>query len=170
MIEINITKDLIENSQQRANTINFNRQELNKFGSEKDRTIFGYLGEEIVAKHLKIQNSIDDYEFDLSYKGYKLEIKTISCKFKPPSHFLCTVNSHNLNKIHKQKADFYVFTRILNDKSKGWILGYIKCDDFFKKGSFINKGSEVVKGVNFIKANATVLEINKLHQFKPVYD
>ena len=34
------TKDLIENAQQRANTINFNRQELNKFGSEKDRTIF----------------------------------------------------------------------------------------------------------------------------------
>jgi hypothetical protein len=170
MIEINITKELIEKAQQRANKINFNRQELNKFGSEKDRTIFGYLGEEIVAQHLKIKNNIDDYEFDLFYKGYKLEIKTISCKFKPPSHFLCTVNSHDLNGTHKQKADFYIFTRILNDKSKGWILGYIKCDDFFKKGNFINKGSEVVKGLNFIKANATVLEINQLHQFKPIYD
>ena len=65
--------------------------------------------------------------------------------------------------IHKQSADFYIFLRILNDQSKGWLLGCMPCTEFFKKGKFVEKGSTVVKGVQFVKANATVLPINQLY-------
>ncbi len=58
------------------------------------------------------------------------------------------------------------FTRIVNDLSKGWILGFIECEKFFKKGQFIEKGSTVVPGVKFWKANATVLPINKLQSIE----
>ena len=59
----------------------------------------------------------------------KLEIKTINCKFKPRPDFLCTVNSHDLSGVYKQNADF----------RKGWILGWIPCEEFFEKGEFVAK-------------------------------
>ena len=157
---------MINSAQQRANIISFDKKELNKFGSEKERTVIGYLGEELVKNFLNITNITDSYDYDLQYKGYKLEVKTISCKFKPLSDYLCTVNSHDLNNVHKQNADYYIFTRIVNDKSKGWVLGYMKCKEFFEKGTFIKKGTKVISNVNFEYANATTLEINKLHKFK----
>jgi hypothetical protein len=166
VIEVNITKEMIKSAQDRADKFSFNRKELSKFGSEKSRTIFGYLGEEIIKDFLGIKTIADSYNYDMEYKGYKLEIKTISCKFKPLPHYLCTVNSHNINGIHKQDADYYIFTRIINDQSKAWILGYMKCKEFFEKGSFVKMGTKIVDGVNLDYAHATTLEINKLHRFK----
>lgn len=164
MQEILITSEMRSIAHQKTKHLHFNENRgLSKFGSEKNRTIVGYIGEQMVMDFLKIKSLDDQYNFDLIYLGKRLEVKTISCKFKPYPHYLCTVNSHNLNGIHKQSADYYVFLRILNDQSKGWILGYIPCAEFFEKGKFIEKGSQVVKGVQFVKANATVLPINQLH-------
>lgn len=163
MIEVAITSDMLVNAQKKIDRIKFDATKgLSKFGSEKDRTSFGYLGEQMVLSYLELAEDIDNYEYDILYEGERVEVKTISCKFEPPEHYLCTVNSHNLAGIHKQSADFYVFTRILNDKSVGWILGYISCSEFFERGTFVAKGTELISGVNFEKANATVLEISKL--------
>ena len=113
--------------------------------------------------YLGINKNHDDYDFDLIYKkGKKLEVKTISCKFKPKKHYWCTVNSFDLNATHKQKADYYIFLRILNDYSKGWILGWIECATFFKKGRFINKNTDFGE-FKFTKANATILPISLLN-------
>jgi hypothetical protein len=68
--------------------------------------------------------------------------------------------------MHKQNADYYIFTRIINDKSIGWILGYMKCKEFFEKGNFVEMGTKIADGVNLDHAHATTLEINKLHRFK----
>jgi len=166
VIEVLITKDMIKAAQNRADKFSFNRKELSKFGSEKERTIFGYLGEELIKNFLDIQVITDSYDYDMEYKGNKLEVKTISCKFKPLPHYLCTVNSHDINSMHKQNADYYIFTRIINDKSIGWILGYMKCKEFFEKGNFVKIGTKIADGVNLDYAHATTLEINKLHRFK----
>ena len=117
---------------------------------------------------LSIDKNSDDFDFDLiTKKGKRLEVKTITCKFKPKPDYLCTVNSHDLGGVHKQNADFYVFLRILNNFSKGWILGWISCKDFFEKGEFVKKGTNFGK-FEFFKANATILPINKLNKFKPI--
>ena len=168
MVEIITTKRMIDTVNRKIEKFHFDKEKgLSRFGSEKERTYYGYLGEQIVMAYLGINIDNDDHNYDLTYKEFKLEVKSISCKFKPLQHFLCTVNSYNLTGIHKQYADYYVFTRILNDKSKGWILGYIDCDKFFKIGRFVPKGTELVKDVRFVKANATVLEINRL---KPIQE
>ena len=57
-----------------------------------------------------------------------------------------------------------IFLRILNDFSKGWILGWISCKDFFQKGTFVKKGKDFEK-FQFVKANATILEIKQLNSF-----
>ena len=136
-----------------------------KFGYEKKRILEGYIGERIVMRFLNIKNDIDAFDYDLiSNKNKKLEVKTISCNFKPLNNYLCTVNSHDLNGVHKQKADYYIFLRILKDYSKCWVLGWIGCKDFFIQGEYVTKGKDFGQ-FKFEKANATVLPINKLNKF-----
>ena len=165
MIELIISKETISYAEEKIKSVKKHSFGLSKFGSERDRILVGYIGEKIVMDYLNIKKDIDDYDFDLlSNKGKRLEVKTITCKFKPKPHYWCTVNSHDLDGFHKQNADYYIFLRILNDFSKGWILGWISCHDFFKKGKSIKKGKDFGK-FKFVKANATILEINKLNSF-----
>jgi hypothetical protein len=162
MKEIVINNTMIQTAKNRINRVmNNNEKRLNKFGSEINRILIGYIGEEIIKDFLNIKTDQETYEYDIISKGKKIEVKTISCAFKPKPEYLCTVNSHDLKKVHKQNADYYIFLRIKSDFSKGWILGYIKCADFFKKGTYIKKGQDFGK-FKFTKANATVLEIKEL--------
>lgn len=166
MIEIIISNSIISDAKRKITNVEINNElGKSKFGYNRKRIFEGYIGEKIVMDFLKINEDSDDYDYDLiSKKGKKLEIKTISCKFKPKPHYWCAVNSHDLNGVHKQKADYYIFLRILNDYSKGWILGWISCTGFFKYGKFIRKGTDFGK-FEFIRANATILPIGDLNQF-----
>ena len=169
MIEVNIAKEIISYAERKLKGVSKESSILSKFGSERDRILVGYIGEKIIMNYLNIEKDVDDFEFDLlSNKGKRLEVKTITCKFKPKPHYWCTVNSHDLDGIHKQKADYYIFLRILNDFTKGWILGWISCDDFFQKGTVVKKGKDFGK-FQFVKANATILEIGELNDFKKFY-
>ena len=162
MREIQISPKMLAQAQKKLAAINAKENlGLSKFGSEYDRILVGYIGEQIIMEYLKIHTDSDTFDYDLLYHGKKLEVKTISCKFKPLPHYWCTVNSHDLKGVHKQTADYYIFLRILNDKSKGWILGSMACSDFFKKGKFVPKGTDFGK-FKFYKANATILPINEL--------
>ena len=116
----------------------------------------------MVMNFLSLSEDNDSFDFDLIFRGNRLEVKSIGCKFEPPSHFEAAVNSHDLAGVHKQDADFYVFVRILNGYEKGWILGYLPCARFFELGRFVKKGEEVYKGQKFEKANATLLKISAL--------
>ena len=167
MIEIVITPDIIDYASGKLEHVNTrDNLGLSKFGSERKRILIGYIGERIVMKYLDLKHDEDHYHYDLlSDKGKRLEVKTVTCKFKPKPHYWCTVNSHDLSGVYKQKADYYIFLRILNDFSKGWILGWICCKEFFKKGEFIQKGKDFGK-FQFVKANATILAIDKLNKFK----
>lgn len=169
MIEVNIAKEIISYAERKLKGVSKESSILSKFGSERDRILVGYIGEKIIMNYLNIEKDVDDFEFDLlSNKGKRLEVKTITCKFKPKPHYWCTVNSHDLDGIHKQKADFYIFLRILNDFTKGWILGWISCDDFFQKGTVVEKGKDFGK-FQFVKANATILELSELNDFNKLY-
>ena len=166
MIEYIIEKNIVDYALEKFNNNNISKNNNpSKFGFENKRILEGYIGERIIMKFLNIKKDVDDFDFDLlSNKQKKLEVKTISCKFKPLDNYLCTVNSHKIDGIHKQKADYYIFLRILNDYSKAWILGWYSCYDFFKNGEFVSKGKDFGK-FKFIKANATILPINKLNKF-----
>ena len=164
MIELKINQMFIEDARRKLQAVkNISEKRQSKFGFDENRILIGYVGERLVMNYLGINVDYDDYDYDLiSNKGMRLEIKTISCKFKPKNHYLCAVNSHNTDVIHKQNADYYIFVRVLYDLSVGWILGYIPCDEFFEKGEYIERGTDFGK-FKFILTNATVIEINKLH-------
>lgn len=163
MVEVVITQRMIDWATNRANKVKENHDLiLSRFGSERQRIVIGYLGEAMVMKFLNIRTLSDDYEFDLLYKGIRIEVKSISCGFKPRYDYLCCVNSYSDTQVHKQLSNFYVFTRILFDLSVGWIVGFISCEDFFKHGRFVKKGDRIYKGQDFTKADATILPISEL--------
>ena len=57
--------------------------------------------------YLNLNKDMDDYEFDL-LSNKEIEGKTIILSLKK-LHYWCTVNSHDLKGVHKQKADYYIF-------------------------------------------------------------
>ena len=135
-----------------------------QFASEGKRLLYGYLGEIIIMNYYNVDD-VDDYEYDVVIKGYRVDIKSISCKFKPPMHYLATVNSCEIDGEHRQDADIYIFVRIKEDCSLAWIVGYIECERFFEMSKFINKG-ETYHGMTFEKANMNVLPIKDLHRIQ----
>ena len=135
-----------------------------QFASEGRRLLYGYLGEMIVMEYYGV-GDIDDYEYDIILGDYKTDIKSISCKFKPPLNYLATVNSCEIEGDHRQDADIYMFVRIREDCKVAWLVGYIECERFFEMSKFINKG-ETYHGMTFEKANMNVLPIKDLHRIQ----
>lgn len=170
-IHVLVDDEIMNSATKKLSRDNFDSARgLSKFGSESVRTLYGYVGERIAKRTLGIPLDADDdnYEFDFMYLGYKMEVKTISCKFMPLSNYYCTVNSHDPNGVHKQKSDFYIFTRVLNDRSAGWILGYLPCGEFWQLGQFVKKDTTIAPAVHLEKANATVVEIVQIRPIKEI--
>ena len=161
--EIIITDDMKSRAKDKYNQIKLDpTRDKRQFASEGKRLLYGYLGEMIVMEYYGV-GDVDDYEYDIVLGDYKTDIKSISCKFKPPLNYLATVNSCEIEGDHRQDADIYMFVRIHEDCKVAWIVGYIECERFFEMSKFINKG-ETYHGMTFEKANMNVLPIKDLHR------
>ena len=98
--------------------------------------VYGFVGEILAAQHLgaMIENT---YDYDvMTASGLKYDVKTKSCTSEPKPEYACSVASYNT----KQNCDFYLFTRVKQDLSYAWLLGYIAKEDFYKKAKFCKKG------------------------------
>ena len=167
MIDIFINNEMLSRAQLKVEAVKFDStRKTNQFGTEKKRAFIGFVGEQLVLHHLKTAVDVNHYDYDLIFNGLKIEVKTVSCNTKPALHYLCTVNSSQDVGARKQLADYYIFTRVLENLTIGWILGYMRCSEFFERGRYIEKGSPPVDGISFLKANATVLQIKELRLMK----
>ena len=135
-----------------------------QFASEGARLLYGYLGEFIVMEYYGVDD-VDDFEYDIMLGNYKTDIKSISCKFKPPMNYLAAVNSCEIDGEHRQDADIYVFVRIREDCKIAWLVGFIECERFFEMSKYLKKG-ETYHKMTFEKANMNVLPIKDLHRIQ----
>ena len=159
---IKISQDMRDRAKSKYEKIKIDpTKDKRRFASEGKRLLYGYLGEAIVMDYYNV-GDIDDYEYDIIIGEYKVDVKSISCKFKPPTNYLAAVNSCEIEGEHRQDADVYIFVRIREDCKAAWLLGFIECDRFFEMSNFIEKG-ETYHGMMFEKANMNVLPINKLN-------
>ena len=161
--EIRIDDDMRNRAKSKYNKIKLDpERDKRRFGSEGKRILEGYLGEIVVMDYYGV-GDIDDYEYDIIINGIKVDVKTISCKFKPTPNFLAVVNSCEIDGEHRQKADTYIFVRMREDYEVAWIVGYMMCEKFFDLSTFVKKG-ETFDGMKFEKANLNVLPIENLYQ------
>lgn len=121
-------------------------------------SIYGFLGEILVSRYLKLPLN-NTYEYDIkSDKGFKLEIKTKRCTSKPKENYDCSVANYNT----KQKCDHYVFVRVLADMSMGWLLGYKDKEEYYKNAAFLKKADFDPSNNYTVRADCYNLKISEL--------
>jgi len=154
MIEIDITKDMIEQCKAKAQDIGRLKNSITK----GQGNLAGIVGEYVTHQHLKDSEWQNTYDYDLIENNKNIDVKTKRCSSKPLDNYDCSVAETSLH----QGCDEYIFVRILNDLSKAWILGRMGRDAFFKKAKHMKKG-QVDKSNNFkVHVNCYNLQIKEL--------
>lgn len=98
----------------------------------------GFLGESIILRHLGgVYSPCKDYDI-ISESGMKIDVKTKRTSAEPLEYYQCSVASTSLH----QKCDAYAFVRVMNDMTRGWVLGLITRDEFFSNAVFYKKGEK----------------------------
>ena len=138
IVEIEIS-DANREEAQKINTLAGIVLPQNKTGLRA--TEIGFLGELIVGNYLdslphlnQLGNTV--YHYDIIYKGFKIEVKSMNRFVKPLPNTDCCLTTY-----FSQNCDIYVFVGILNDKRKAWIKGWIDRKGFESKAKFIKAGT-----------------------------
>lgn len=130
--EINITNRMREVAHKFAKQLGVLKNSITR----GQGNVIGFLGETMVSKYLKVVHRQSyDYDFVLP-NGETIDVKTKRTSVKPKVVYDCSVSNYNT----KQDCDYYVFARVLEDHTKGWLLGYYPKKEFFKDASLIKKG------------------------------
>ena len=157
MKHIKILKEDIEIARKMSDSMGT----LNNSITKGQGNIIGFLGEIIVAQHLGIVLS-NTYNYDLIYKDKKIDVKSKKVSTPPRDYYECSVAALNT----KQKCNLYVFTRIKNDLSEGWILGYLEKEKYLTDSKFLKKGEIDSDNGWKVLTDCYNLPINKLKDIK----
>ena len=158
MKEIIINPDWIE----QATTKSKEMGKLNNSITKGDGNISGFIGEIMVLSCLPEGKLLNTYDFDIVYKDYKLDVKTKRTTKTPRDYYDCSVASFNT----KQKCSHYIFTRILNDYSKGWVLGWLPKEEYFNIARFLKKGDRDGDNGFIVKSDCYNVKINQLYNIE----
>jgi hypothetical protein len=163
MYEFPITPEHISRAQARVDEM----PALNNSITQMQATLHGFVGEEVLAE-LSNSEVVGDYQYDLKMRttGTTFEVKTKRTTVAPKPFYEVSVAKYNTG----QQADFYAFTRVLNDLTKGWFLGIMAPEDYYANARALKKG-DVDGSNNFVvKADCWNLRIDQLVQpdFAPV--
>lgn len=157
MIEVEIKNEWLEDAKKKAEKMGKLKHSILKGKGN----ITGFLGEYMVADYLKakIENT---YDYDLVKHGIKIDVKSKKCSSIPRIDYDCSVPAYNT----KQKCDYYVFTRILDNFQTGWILGIISKEKFFKNARLYKKGEVDKSNYLEFKEDSYNIKIKDLVELK----
>ena len=151
MLKLPISNDQIERAKKISNpTLKFKQ---NKIGERAYLT--GAVGEIIVGDYLKttphVYKSFQEmYDYDINYKGTRIEVKTKLVNNPPKPFYDCTIFGYS----KKQKCDQYWFVNVIKNMTHAYIMGYINKDDFFRNAEFCeagtSRGNLVYKWDNYV--------------------
>ena len=158
MKEIIVDKKWIEDSTLKSKEMG----NLNNSITKGDGNLSGFIGEMMTLSFLPESKLFNTYDFDIIYKdNVKADVKTKRTKVKPKPFYECSIANYNTHQL----CDEYVFVRVLNDMSKGWILGWMDKDEYLNRATFMVKG-EIDPSNNFrVRADCYNLPISELRSF-----
>jgi hypothetical protein len=157
MKEVIITQEMIDAAQLRVDEM----PRLNNSITGNTATLHGFVGEEIVCDLSPNFKVMGEYEYDIiSDDGLRLEVKTKRTTVAPKPFYEVSVAQFNTH----QQCDLYVFTRVLNDLSKGWILGVMGPEEYYANARVLKKGD--IDGSNkfVVKSDCWNMRIDDLYQ------
>lgn len=130
--------------------------------TEGKGNLAGYIGKKVVADYLGVPVN-PSTDFDMVYDGNRINVKTKRTNYPPSKVYECSIAAFNTN----QQCDWYVFTRVHNDLSRAWILGYMGKHEYFATARFLKKGDYDHTNRFQTKADCYNVSIMKLHDLKP---
>ena len=134
MIEVEITKDMVQEALDRAALVPVLRNSDTNGHGQKIAALSDLMVQKTCGGRILSDKS---YDFDwISPKLFLFEIKAKERNVVPQPWHNCAVKEYNT----KQKCDYYLFTSIFGDYSRGWILGYIKKESFFDLAEYYKSG------------------------------
>ena len=140
-----------------ANKMSSSMGTLNNSITKGQGNVIGFLGEIIVANELGI--TLDNtYDYDLIFNNKRIDVKSKKVSSVPRDYYECSVAALNT----RQRCDLYMFTRIKNDLSEGWILGYLEKEKYLTDSKFLKKGSIDPDNNWKVSTDCYNLPINKL--------
>jgi len=162
MIEVDITQDMIDRAEKRAKSMGAIKNSLTK----GDGNLSGFIGEEMVLKtfpscEMKSSKDFDIIYTDLGGDELNIEVKTKRRTVEPKSYYTCHISKTSAH----QDPDVYVFCQVnINEVPiKGWVLGWLPKDLFYKKAEFRKKGQLDDRGFKE-KVDCFVCKISDLYE------
>lgn len=154
IIEAPITEEIIRIARNKAVQTGILKGSIRK----GEGNTVGFIGKELVKAVLGIETGTNELVID--GKKYRIRAKETS---KPPKEsYDCSITEEDI----KDPCDFYIFSRIKSDYSKGWILGYISYEEYKKKAVFRKKG-EIDPSNNHVATNNCYnMKISELKNIK----
>lgn len=133
-IVIPIIPEMVELATIRA--ANLPKSTLKNSVMKGKKTMIGFLGE-IALNYLLMDSVVENtFDYDLIYKGLKIEVKTKDTTVVPQIDYEGTVPAYNKT----QQCDVYAFLRVLNDLSNAYFCGMIQKNVFDEKAYFVKEG------------------------------
>lgn len=157
IIPVPISDKMVSEAKEKAEEMG----KLNNSIRSGEGNIVGFLGEEIVKSFFNI-TSRNTYNYDILYNDKKYEVKTKETTVVPKDTYDCSVAAYNT----KQQCDYYIFVRVLDTLSKGWILGFMEKDEYMKNSIFLKKGDIDLSNNYTVKADCYNMKIYNLKDIK----
>jgi hypothetical protein len=130
--EVEITEEMLAEAKRRGEKLG----ELKNSITRGEGNVCGILGELMVQKLIGgVVADTKDYDI-ITEDGVKWDVKTKRTHVEPEEHFECSVADFNTT----QKCDRYIFVRVMNDYSKGWVIGELPKNEYYEKATFIEQG------------------------------
>ena len=156
MQEVEITDEMLLEARKSAKELGKLKNSIEKGAGN----LAGFIGEILVRETFGYKSE-STYDYDLvDQTGLKIDVKTKRTTVTPQPNYECSVAAFNT----KQKCDKYVFVRVLNDLSKGWILGEMNKGDYFESATYMPKGKIDPANGFRVKANCYNVAIQDLNE------
>lgn len=149
MIAIRLNRSLVNKAEKL-----YNFKCVNSFTDMKS-AIYGAIGELVVSTYYR-EPLEGKKDYDIILFGHTFDIKTKRCNSVPRPHYNVSVPVSSLH----QQCSYYMFTRVHEDKTTAWILGYASKEQLLE-GEFLRKGQSDGAGFE-VSADCYNLKISQL--------
>ena len=131
--EFDITPEMVSVAENKSRDMGV----LNNSLLQGKGNLSGFIGE-IAVKDILGATADNTYDWDLILdNGSTVDVKTQAVNSIPQPYYDCNINEHSM----KQSCNYFAFTRILSDLSRGWYLGMISKKKLLEKATFNRAGS-----------------------------
>jgi hypothetical protein len=162
IIQTAIPDDLLTEARQLARQMGTLRNSITKGAGN----VYGFVGELVATRYLgALHHNTHDYDVVLPAgpQGFRVDVKTKKVTSKPKPNYLCTVADYNT----RQQCDAYVFTRVMDDFSYAYLLGWLTKEQFYKEAKFFKRGDIDPSGNGKWKFTADCYNV-QIDQLRPM--